>query len=166
MVVAEDGALPLPWLSATLSQALAMDRSHAILLHASPGDGALALAMTLAQSWLCESEPPRPGRLACGRCGSCRQVAARAHPDLKLLIPESLLVDLGWNPSKADAESAESGGKNKRKPSRQVRIDAVRAAIDWMATTSSRGRAKVIPLPPCRCRRPRCRTCSDWATTR
>lgn len=148
MVVAEDGALPLPWLSATLSQAMAMDRSHAILLHASPGDGALALAMTLAQSWLCETGPSRPGQLACGRCGSCRQVAARAHPDLKLLVPEALQVELGWNTSEADAESTESGGKNKRKPSRQVRIDAVRAAIDWMATTSSRGRAKVMLIHP------------------
>ena len=32
------------------------------------------------------------------------------------------------------AEAADPG-KSKRKPSRQIRIDAVRAAIDWMATS-------------------------------
>jgi DNA polymerase-3 subunit delta' len=147
MVVTEDGKLPLPWLAPTLSQALAMDKSHAVLFHASAGDGALQFALTLAQSWLCESGPAGRGRFACGGCGACRQVAARAHPDLKVLLPESLSSELGWMAGDNEADASDSG-KSKRKPSRQIRIDAVRAAIDWMATTSSRGRGKVMLIHP------------------
>ena len=147
MVVDEHGALPLPWLGAALQQALNMQKAHAILLHAAPGDGALELALSLAQSWLCETTPAGSPGLACGRCGSCRQVAARAHPDLKVLLPETLQVALGWSSVEGDADAGD-GSKSKRKPSRQIRIDAVRAAIDWTATTSSRGRAKVVVIHP------------------
>ncbi len=147
MVVGDDGKPPLPWLAPTLSQALGMGKSHAVLFHASPGDGALQLALSLAQSWLCESGTPGPAQLACGRCGACRQVAARAHPDLKVLLPESLSSELGWTAGDNVAEAADAG-KSKRKPSRQIRIDAVRIAIDWMATTSSRGRGKVMLIHP------------------
>lgn len=37
---------------------------------------------------------------------------------------------------------------DKRKPSRQIRIEAVRQAIEWMTTTSGRGRGKVLALHP------------------
>jgi DNA polymerase-3 subunit delta' len=36
----------------------------------------------------------------------------------------------------------------KRKPSRQIRIDEVRALIDWVVTTSGRGRGKVVVIHP------------------
>ncbi len=46
------------------------------------------------------------------------------------------------------AEAAVDGGAAKRKPSRQIRIGEVRAAIDWVTKTNSRGRAKVLVLHP------------------
>jgi DNA polymerase-3 subunit delta' len=67
---------------------------------------------------------------------------ARTHPDLKLLLPEALRVELGWSEPGEDSE----GGK--RKPSRQIRIDEVRGAIDWIVKTTSRGRAKVLVVHP------------------
>jgi DNA polymerase-3 subunit delta' len=136
--VGPDGQLPLPWLAAPLQQALAQP-GHALLLVAAPGVGALAFQLTLAQAWLCEStHPAKP----CGTCTSCHLFQARTHPDLKLLLPEALRVELGW------AEAAEDSEGGKRKPSRQIRIDEVRGAIDWIVKTTSRGRAKVLVLHP------------------
>src|SRR5687767_7560739 len=140
MVVNADGELPLPWLAAPLAQALA-SQGHALLLHAAPGSGALALSLTLAQGWLCEgSTAVRP----CGRCGSCRLVQSRLHPDLFVLLPQTLRREHGWLlvDDKPDAEDS------KRKPSRQIRIDEVRALIDWSTMTSARGRGKVALLHP------------------
>ena len=101
MVVGEDGALPLPWLAEPLAAALdgaRGHRGHALLVHGDEGSGSLALALTLAQAWLCEgaveSESPRgAGPCPCGRCGSCRLVQSHVHPDLVVLLPETLRRD-------------------------------------------------------------------------
>ena len=143
MVVGLDGRLSLPWLVQPLQQAL-RQRSHALLLQAPQGVGELALMLTLAQAWLCEAtaDAPRP----CGQCGSCRLVQSRTHPDRMGRLPEALRVSLGWE-GQGDDQAGE-GGKSRRKPSRQIRIDEVRAAIDWVAQSTARGRAKVVLLHP------------------
>jgi DNA polymerase-3 subunit delta' len=144
MVVGESAQLPLPWIEPALRQALEAQRGHALLLHASPGAGALQLAATLAQAWLCEAPTGGPGAVGspaprpCGRCPSCRLVQASTHPDLMLLLPEEVALAHGW-PVDVD---------EKRKPSRQIRIQDVRRALDWVVTTSGRGRAKVLVLHP------------------
>jgi len=142
VVVGPDGRLPLPWLETPLRQALQQQRAHALLLQAAPGVGALEFMMSLAQAWLCEAADAAP---PCGRCGSCRLLQSGTHPDLHLLLPEAQRAALGW--AGADEDTGESG-KNRKKPSRQIRIDEVRAAIDWVVQSSSRGRAKVLLLHP------------------
>jgi DNA polymerase-3 subunit delta' len=131
--------LALPWFGAPLQQALAQP-GHALLLVAPPGAGALEFQLRLAQAWLCEAAPgtPRP----CGQCTGCRLFQARTHPDLKLLLPEVQRIDRGWDEAGEDSE----GGK--KKPSRWIRIEEIRGAIEWMAKTTSRGRAKVLLLHP------------------
>jgi DNA polymerase-3 subunit delta' len=136
MVVGEDGALPLPWLRAPLDALISLRHGHALLLHAAAGDGALELAFALAQAWLCEA--PDGEVRPCGRCASCRLVLSKSHPDFLLRVPEALAVAIG-SPVRLD---------ERRKPSRQVRIDEVREAIAWTATTAARGRAKVVVLHP------------------
>ena len=138
LVADESGHLPLPWLAAPIERAL-MSKAHALLVVAGAGVGALAFQMTLAQAWLCEGASTSP----CGHCASCRLVRAGTHPDLLRLLPESLRLELGAPP----LEDSGDGG-SKRKPSRQIRIGDVRAATDWIATTTSRGRAKVLVLHP------------------
>ena len=141
LVADEQGGLPLPWLAAPLAHALAAQRGHALLVHGSAGVGALQYALTLAQALLCEGAgPARP----CGACGSCRLVRAHLHPDLMVLLPETLRRMHAWllMDDKADADEA------KRKPSRQIRIDEVRTLIDWSTKTSARGRGKVAVLHP------------------
>ena len=141
-IIGAEGALPLPWIEATLVQALAAGRGHALLLRAAPGAGALALALALAQSRLCEA--PQPRGIACGRCGSCRLVQAQGHPDLFVLLPELERRETGWLIAE-DKPEAEEG---KKKPSRQIRIDDVRLVLDWVTKTSARGRGKMVVLHP------------------
>lgn len=138
MVVGEGGELPLPWLEPVLQQALAPSRSHALLLHADAGAGALELALTLAQAWLCESASAASAKRPCGVCSACRLVQAYTHPDLFVAVPEDVALARGIPVDHDD----------KRKPSRQIRIDDVRRALDWVVTTSGRGRAKVLVIHP------------------
>ena len=127
-----------PWLEPALARGLAMP-AHALLLHGAGALGQLDLGLALARVLLCES--PQVGR-ACGRCTACHLFDQRSHPDFLLLIPDALRERLGWAPPD------ESEAKTKAKPSRDVKVDAVRAAIDWAHQTSSRGHAKVLLLHP------------------
>ncbi len=144
--VGESGDLPLPWLAQPLAEVLAAQRGHALLLHAAPGSGALPFGLALAQAWLCEALEGATDdkRRPCGRCGSCRLVQSHVHPDLQVLLPETLRREHDW-PLATDKIEGEDA---KRKPSRQIRIDDVRGVVDWVWKTSARGRGKVVLLHP------------------
>ena len=142
-MVGPDGVLPLPWLAEPLRRALQTQRAHALLLHGPQGVGQFELALTLAQAWLCEADDgnrPRP----CGVCASCRLVQARSHPDLLVLLPEALRESLGWDA----AESEEGASASKAKPSKEIKVEAVRGAVAFAQTTSARGRGKVLVVHP------------------
>lgn len=143
MVVGADGVAPLPWLAAPLAAALTGQRGHACLVHAAEGVGALPFAMSLAQGWLCEAPPADRATAPCGRCGSCRLVQSHLHPDLFVLLPETLRRAHRWPLADDKPE-----GEDKRKPSRQIRIDEVRQLIDWSTRTSARGRGKAALIHP------------------
>lgn len=140
-LVGADGQLPLPWLQAPLATLLASSRGHALLVHGAPGAGTLAFVLTLAQTWLCEGRGPDPR--PCGRCGSCHLVQNHLHPDLFVVLPETLRRAHRWPLATDKSES-----DDKRKPSRQVRIDDVRGLIDWSTRTSARGQGKVGVVHP------------------
>ena len=145
LVVDNDGQLPLPWLAEPLARALASQRGHALLVHASDGNGALPFTLTLAQAWLCErAAVGAHAHAPCGRCASCHMISQHLHPDLFVLMPEILRRAHAW-PLRDDKVDADD---SKRKPSKQVRIDEVRALIDWTTRTSARGRGKVAVLHP------------------
>jgi DNA polymerase-3 subunit delta' len=130
------------WLDAPLDRGLAL-RAHALLVHAPGALGQFDLALALADGWLCES--PRQGR-ACGQCTGCRLMDSR-HPDFHVLLPEALRLELGWEAAEGEGDEAE-GKASKAKPSREIRIDALRAAIDWAQKTAARGGAKVLVIHP------------------
>ncbi len=145
----------LPWLRAPLAQALRDVRGHATLIAGTAGVGQHEFARALARGWLCEAERRDPGPGAddegafrpCGVCASCRLVAAGSHPDLLELLPEALRIELG----EADAAGGMTGDDapaRKSRPSRDIRVEAVRNAIDWCQRSSGRGRAKVLLLYP------------------
>jgi DNA polymerase-3 subunit delta' len=133
-----DGGIDaLPWLVAPLAQALRTQRGHALLVHADAGVGALAFALAFAQGQLCEADGAANGR-PCGRCGSCHLAGAGTHPDLLLRLPEDVAVEHQLAAPPGD----------KRKPSRQIRVEEMRAAMTWMTTTSGRGQGKVLVIHP------------------
>lgn len=138
-------ATPLPWLDAPLAQGLAL-RAHALLLHGPGGVGQFELGLALASGWLCETRDaaPRP----CGRCVSCRLMVAHAHPDFHLLLPEALREPLGWRTTEEGTEGSSGAKSGKAKPSKEIRVVDVRAAIEWGQKTSSRGLAKVMLVHP------------------
>lgn len=130
-----------PWIRAQLRQLLAQ-RGHAWLLHGPSGLGQYNLALGLAQAWLCD-RPTADG--ACGQCDSCHQVGTRAHTDLSVLMPETIMMELGWPLSeKAQADIDDK----KRKASREIRVEAMRDALEFAQRTSGRGRGKVVMVYP------------------
>lgn len=142
-MVGQDGALPLPWLAEPLAQALATQRGHAVLIHGAQGIGQFELALCLAQAWLCEDAGA--SRRPCGRCPSCRLVQARSHPDLLVLVPEALREALGWEDDAAEGVSEKA---SKAKPSKDIKVEAVRGAVGFAQSTSARGLAKVVVVHP------------------
>jgi DNA polymerase III subunit delta' len=134
----------LPWLDAPLAAALSTGRGHATLVHASSGLGALPFVLALAQAWLCESAAePGARTAACGRCGSCHLFSTHLHPDLFVLLPETLRREWAWPLLDDKLES-----DDKKKPSKQIRTDEVRSLIQWVHKTSARGQGKVVVLHP------------------
>ena len=144
-MVSGDGALPLPWLAGPLRELSSTARGHALLLHGPRGVGQFELALVLAQAWLCEDGARVDRSRPCGRCAGCRLMLARSHPDLLVLLPETLREPLGWT---LDGDDAASTGDMKRKPSREIKVDAVRAAVAFAQRTASRGGAKVVLVHP------------------
>lgn len=145
-MVGADGRLPLPWLAPILEQTLRTQRGHALLLHGPQGVGQFELALTLAQAWLCEAAAPE--RRPCGVCAACRLVQAHSHPDLLVLLPEVLQEALGWGAPAGEGGDAVAEKGTKAKPSREIKVDAVRTAVAFAQTTSARGRGKVVVLHP------------------
>ena len=139
-MVGADQQLPLPWLAGPLADALRTQQAHALLVYGPAGVGQFELSLTLAQAWLCEGVEPAPK--PCGRCVSCRLVQARTHPDLLVLLPEALQESLGWGFEETSAKAS------KAKPSKEVKVEAVRAAVNFAQATSSRGRLKVVVIYP------------------
>ncbi|MFL6625998.1 MAG: hypothetical protein ACJ8G1_06060, partial [Vitreoscilla sp.] len=134
----------LPWLAGPARELATRQRGHALLVQGSAGAGVFELALRVARTWLCETAG---ADAPCGRCTACHLLATNSHPDFLALLPELTQVELGWSVGGNDAPEAGDGeGKAKRKPSKEIRIEAVRDAIGWTQKSSSRGRAKVLLL--------------------
>ncbi len=133
-----------PWLAALRSQLLSLP-GHALLLHGASGLGQYALALSIAQAWLCEAPDRENGQPACGQCASCLHVHSRGHTDLVVLMPETLMLELGWPLSEKAQKDIDD---KKRKPSKEIRIETVREAVQFAELTSGRGRGKAILVYP------------------
>jgi len=133
-------ALP-PWLQQQLTS-LRQQRGHALLLSGPPGLGQYPLALALARSWLCE-QPTEQG--ACGQCTSCHAIDVRTHPDLFVLMPETLSMELGWP---LDEKTQDKIDRKEIKASKQIRVDATREAVSFTQFTRSRGDTKVVLIYP------------------
>ncbi|MDO9195226.1 DNA polymerase III subunit delta' [Rhodoferax sp.] len=136
-----NGTAMAPWIATQAVQLLAQ-RGHAWLLAGPSGLGQYSLALALVRAWLCDS-PSSHG--ACGTCGSCHAIDVRTHADLCVLMPETVMLELGWPLSeKAQADIDDK----KRKPSKEIRVDAMRDAVEFSQRTSARGRGKAVLVFP------------------
>ena len=96
----------------------------------------------MVRAWLCDAPTPQG---ACGQCSSCHGIAVHTHSDLTVLMPETEMLARGWPlPEKAQADIDDK----KRKPSKEIRIDALREAIEFAQRTSGRGRGKAVLVYP------------------
>ncbi len=130
-----------PWLQTQL-EGLLRQRGHAWLLSGPSGLGQFELALSLARAWLCD-QPTAQG--ACGHCGSCHAVDVHTHADLCLLMPETLSLSLGWP---LDEKTQDDLDGKKRKPSKEIKVDAARDAVAFTQFTRSRGNTKVVLVFP------------------
>ena len=137
----KSGHLLSPWLQQQLSTLLSR-RGHAWLLQGPSGLGQYNLALELARAWLCENTTPAG---ACYQCASCHSVDVRSHPDLCVLMPETVALELDWP---LDEKSQKEIDDKKRKPSKEIRVDAVREMINFTQHTRSGGHTKVVLVYP------------------
>ena len=133
-----------PWVAAQLRHLLTQ-RGHAWLLHGSSGLGQYSLGLNLARTWLCE-QAHEDG--ACGKCSSCHAIDVRTHADLCVLMPETSMLEFGWPLSEKNQAELD---EKKRKPSKEIRVDAMREAIEFCQRTSARGHGKVVLVFPAEC---------------
>lgn len=139
-----------PWLQQPLAEALTQLGSHAALLHGDEGVGQFEFALALARGWLCEARAMgSPAAPACGRCASCHLIDAGSHPDLMVVVPEALQISLGWGAAGAEPAAADGEkGSKTRKPSQEIKVEAIRQVVQFSQHTASRGRAKVVLVHP------------------
>jgi DNA polymerase III subunit delta' len=130
-----------PWISAQ-TQTLLAQRGHAWLLAGPSGLGQFDVAMSLARAWLCEHPT---GQGACGQCTSCHAIDVHAHADLCVLIPETVMLEMGWPLSEKAQDDIDS---KKRKASKEIRVEAMREAVEFSQRTSARGRSKAVLVFP------------------
>ena len=113
---------------------------HALLFHGRPGIGKLHLAQVLAQSLLCEN-PSKQG-VACGACAACTWFASGNHPDFRLIQPEALA------PAQDDIAAEDGIDEGKKKPSKLIKIDQIRALGDFLNVGSHRNGYRVVLIHP------------------
>src|SRR5438270_5686853 len=109
---------------------------HAYLLAGPEGVGKELLARTFAQAANCEVDDvcARP----CGSCQSCRGIERGNFPDVSFLMPQTELLARGLV-SRADLEGI---------PSKEIRVDDVRALARRLSFAALRGRRKIAIVTP------------------
>jgi DNA polymerase III subunit delta' len=137
-----------PWIERQLP-GLLQTRAHAWLLHGENGQGQFELAMAAAQALLCERPvvDTASGAVvrACGVCPSCHAMQVHTHADWARLLPEATMLELGWP---LDERAQKEIDDKKRKPSRDIRVEQMRDALEFAQRTSARGQGKVVVIYP------------------
>ncbi|MFL9925995.1 DNA polymerase III subunit delta' [Herbaspirillum lusitanum] len=116
---------------------------HALLFYGAEGTGKTAFVEAFAQSLLCEQ--PTAEQHACGACPSCNWFSQYNHPDYRRVRPEILDGD-----DAVEDESGEEkkGAKSTRAPSKEIKIDQIRALADFMNVSTHRSGLRVVMLYP------------------
>jgi DNA polymerase-3 subunit delta' len=135
----------LPWQTDLAARWLSQRErfAHAWLIHGVPGIGKRQFALAAASSLLCESPQ---GAFACGKCAACLWVSAGNHPDLRRIRPDMIALEEGASGADDDAEAP--SGAAKKAPSKDIRVDQLRALGSWFNTATHRGGWRVAVIYP------------------
>ena len=106
---------------------------HGLLFKGTRGIGKLDLAMSFAQSLLCQH--PDETDFACGKCPSCHWFGQGSHPDFRLIQPEAM---------SPEGEENESG----KKPSKQISVDQIRGLADFAGMSAHQGGRRIVVIHP------------------
>ncbi|RYE97642.1 MAG: DNA polymerase III subunit delta', partial [Oxalobacteraceae bacterium] len=134
-----------PWQRAawTQLQALRPRMPHAILFHGPAGTGKADFIEAFAQALLCENA--RPDGQACGVCASCGWFVQHNHPDYRRVRPEALEDEPGAGDEEGDGDRK---SKSTKAPSKEIKIEQIRALADFMNISTHRQGLRVVVLYP------------------
>lgn len=134
-----------PWQQAAWTQLQQMRARmpHAILFHGPAGTGKAGFLETFAQALLCEN--PQPDGHACGACASCGWFVQHNHPDYRRVRPEALEDE---PPAEGEEGDGERKSKASKAPSKEIKIEQIRALADFMNISTHRQGLRVVVLYP------------------
>lgn len=124
-----------PWLLQSLAK-LPDPLPAALLIYGQAGIGKQILAENLAQGLLCGNSDA--AGTACGRCSSCHLFGIGNHPDYRLVQSESEAEEGG--------DTAPVRATKGKRPSKQIRVDAIRNLTELVTSVSHLGGAKVVVI--------------------
>ena len=120
---------------------------HAILFHGPEGIGKSVFAEYFAKALLCET--PTVNGHPCGQCSSCGWFVQYSHPDYRRVRPEVLEDGEGAESEEGgEATDGKKTGKATKAPSKEIKIDQIRALADFMNVSTHRQGMRVILLYP------------------
>ena len=144
------------WLHPILAATLASPQrtGHALLIHGQEGVGKRLLARAIARGLLCESPDAalRAGG-GCNVCAACGWFEQGNHPDFRKIVPEALAVAEGLETTDdagegEGAETLDAGPRSKRAPSKEIKVDQVRALQAFLSVATHRSGGRVVLLYP------------------
>ncbi len=136
-----------PWQHASWQQLqlLRPRMPHAILFHGAAGTGKSGFIERFAQALLCENV--RADGHACGACVSCGWFSQHNHPDYRRVRPEALEDEAPEGEEGTDAETGKKA-KSTKAPSKEIKIEQIRALADFMNISTHRQGLRVVVLYP------------------
>lgn len=137
-----------PWQHSAWSQLQAMRARlpHAILFHGPAGIGKAGFIEAFAQSLLCENV--QADGQACGVCASCGWFVQRNHPDYRRVRPEALEDEPAAEGEGSEAADGDKKAKSSKTPSKEIKIEQIRALADFMNISTHRQGLRVVVLYP------------------
>lgn len=120
---------------------------HAILIYGPQGIGKTVFAENFARSLLCEI--PAADGSGCGQCASCGWFVQYNHPDYRRVRPEALDDgDAADADNGADSAEIKKTAKSSKAPSKEIKIDQIRALAGFMNISTHRQGKRVVMLYP------------------
>lgn len=149
------------WQESTWASLQQMHRNlpHAILLYGQAGIGKRDFATMFAQSLLCENRSLQG--IPCNTCDPCGWFKQYSHPDFRRIRPESMetvtsSIEDATNDQGNEAivehnkplDATKKTAKSTKAPSKEIRIEQVRALAGFMNVSTHRANLRVVLLYP------------------